>query len=410
MLTRYVILVLVIAGALVTAVARRDTSPTVWEERSGTKQLKFSHKFHIKEAGVACEDCHPGAKTSMQVSDNLRPGHDQCAPCHEQQISDSCSTCHVNPENIVAMEPVPRAIIFAHAKHVGQPKVECITCHRGLDEVDHASAKNMPPMETCNTCHNDAKVTSACEACHISFTKLIPADHLVAAFKKVHRTATRVGALNVECATCHTQDFCAQCHDVPSLLQFGGSGAVMSDPTPRVSPSNSPNQMPLQMVHDLNYRYTHSIDAKSRAADCYSCHSAQTFCVECHATGDNLTTIGAFKPVWHNGSDFVTLGRGSGGGRHAQFARQDIESCVSCHDMQGMDATCVSCHFDADGMQGTDPATHPSKFHNDDHGSWHTDAGATCYNCHTDYNARPDGTPGKGFCGYCHSGKESGRR
>jgi hypothetical protein len=37
-----------------------------------------------------------------------------------------------------------------------------------------------------------------------------------------------------------------------------------------------------------------------------------------------------------------------------------------------------------------------------EHGSWHVNSGATCYNCHTDLNARPGGVKGRNFCGYCH--------
>jgi hypothetical protein len=208
----------------------------------------------------------------------------------------------------------------------------------------------------------------------------------------------------VSCATCHGQNFCADCHGAAPLMQFGRS-ALMTEPSPRSSStSDTPRQTNLQMVHSMNYRYTHGIDAKAKTTDCYSCHSAQTFCVECHSVGDNLTP--GIKPATHLASQFTTLGVGSGGGRQGELARRDIESCMSCHDIRGGDPVCVTCHSDADGIRGTDPKTHPAGFHSGDgDGSWHTDPGASCYSCHTDMNASPRGIAGKGFCGYCHGSK-----
>lgn len=403
MVGRYVIVILVIAGALVTAVASKSTAPLSWPDGSDAKRLKFSHRFHVGEAGIACEDCH-AAKTSTRASDNLRPGHDNCTACHEEQIGNTCSYCHVDPDNIEAAPSPARRIHFSHEQHLNQKGVECTGCHPGLDKLDLAGPANMPTMQTCTACHNEVKATSACEACHTSFTDLVPGDHLAANFRQSHQQLTRLGALEVECATCHTQDFCSQCHGASVPVQFG-MGAKMADPSPRVSPTDGPNQMVIQMQHPMNYRYTHGIDARGRSADCYVCHDAQNFCVDCHSAGDNISSVAAV-PTWHYGGGFVTTGRGSGGGRHAEFARRDLESCVSCHDVQGGDATCVLCHVDPDGVKGTDPMTHPTGFMQDqEHGYWHENAGASCYNCHTDYNARPDGVAGKGFCGYCHAGK-----
>ena len=53
-------------------------------------------------------------------------------------------------------------------------------------------------------------------------------------------------------------------------------------------------------------------------------------------------------PASHIGSGFTTLGVGSGGGRHAELARRDIESCMTCHDARGGDPVCITCHVDAD--------------------------------------------------------------
>ena len=55
---RNLIILLVTVGALVTAIARKESAPRNWPENDDAKKLKFSHKYHVGEAGIDCEDCH----------------------------------------------------------------------------------------------------------------------------------------------------------------------------------------------------------------------------------------------------------------------------------------------------------------------------------------------------------------
>ncbi|MCC6395443.1 MAG: cytochrome c3 family protein [Bacteroidetes bacterium] len=400
MIRRYLVFLAVVAVALVTAVAYRPMSQQGWPDFDDSKSLKFSHKTHIQGASIECATCHAAAASS-KASDSLRPTHDNCTSCHEEQLTNDCAYCHVDPENIQAAPAPVREIVFSHEQHTAMADVACTTCHAGLEEADFGTAKHMPAMATCATCHNERKATNQCEACHTNVTALVPADHLVADFKSTHRELTRLGELEASCSTCHTQSFCAECHSAAEVLQFG-RGPMMSDPTPRTFAGVTTNTSTLQMAHDLNYRFTHGIDAKAKGSDCYTCHSAQEFCAPCHETGDNIGAVRGFKPSWHLGAGFATLGVGSGGGRHAALARRDIESCVACHDAEGGDPTCITCHSDADGFRGTDPRTHVAGYMKGEYGPWHAQQGATCYNCHTDMNAHPGGVKGRNFCGYCH--------
>lgn len=399
MIRRYGFFLLIVGAALITAVAHRPAPRQGWPAHDDTRRLKFSHKTHVEGASIACADCHAAAKSAL-ASDNLRPNHDNCSSCHEDQLANDCGYCHVDPENIEAAPAPVRDLLFSHQQHVDMKGVECATCHHGVETAEDATGLHLPVMTTCTACHNERQATNQCEACHTNFTQLLPPDHLEANFRKEHRQLTRLGELETSCATCHTQSFCAECHDAAAVLRFG-KGMMMSDPTPRVFPGNTAAPLALQKVHDLNYRFTHGIDAKTKASDCATCHAVQDFCVECHQAGDNSTGRG-FKPAWHLGVGFSTIGVGSGGGRHAEIARRDIESCVACHDTRGGDPTCISCHMDADGIRGTDPRTHPAGYMKGEEGVWHMNPGATCYNCHTDFNARPSGAKGRNFCGYCH--------
>ena len=146
---RWGLILLVAAAALFTALARRSAAPASWPDNDDKKLLKFSHAFHVKEAGVACADCHKGAAASALSSDNLRPTHDNCITCHEEQVNHQCGYCHTDTLNIQAAVRPVRTIVFSHAKHTAMKDVECATCHPGLDKTEYAGPANMPAMATC---------------------------------------------------------------------------------------------------------------------------------------------------------------------------------------------------------------------------------------------------------------------
>jgi hypothetical protein len=54
--------------------------------------------------------------------------------------------------------------------------------------------------------------------------------------------------------------------------------------------------------------------------------------------------VTGFVPQSHLQPNFTTFGVNTGGGLHSELARKDIESCV-CHDVQGRDPVCITCHL-----------------------------------------------------------------
>lgn len=349
MIYRYILFVLFLATVVAVAVSANRVplaqDGIVFAQKKGEDRssiIKFSHKFHIEEAGIECAACHAAATTSKFSSDNLLPVKADCAGCHDVQEPQECLKCHVDEQRLVPFDSPVREIIFPHAAHAVEQNMACETCHAGLEKVDFATAANMPTMMLCNTCHNDRQVTNTCESCHTNFISLIPEDHKRSDFLRSHRDVVRLGALEATCQTCHSEPFCQQCHEGSGLKAFGRRD-LMADPGPKRTTRDSPRQTILQNVHELNYRFTHGIDAKARLSECASCHTVQTFCAECHAAGGNITQA-RFKPSNHSVPGFVTIGRQSGGGFHAEEARRDIENCMSCHDVQGRDPSCMMCH------------------------------------------------------------------
>lgn len=364
--------------------------------------IKFSHQFHINEVGVSCVDCHDGASSSTLSSDNLISKKPNCQSCHEEQLESNCSFCHTSddPSNYLPLLAAKRDIRFSHSFHINEQKAGCESCHKGLESVDYAGAKNLPTMESCNTCHATSTASIQCETCHTDLAALRPVAHNRTDFIKEHKRIARLD--DRSCSACHSLDSCQDCHNQVGINASTASGRDFVAPlAPRLFGIDRGEGMALRKVHDLNFRFTHGISARSNASNCSTCHISKDFCSTCHMAGGHVNQL-RFKPESHQQAGFKTIGVGSGGGLHAQLARRDMENCASCHDTQGADPTCITCHTDGDGVKGTDPRTHQRGFMLTNNGEWHSDPGANCFMCHTDANARPKGLRGVGFCGYCH--------
>jgi hypothetical protein len=366
------------------------------------RRIKFSHQFHVKEAGVACVDCHSDVSKSTKSADNLLAKQEACRSCHEDQLTNNCTYCHTSADStkyIATPSPV-RDLVFSHQQHVDRQKVSCETCHTILDKTGSATGDLVPAMTTCMTCHDGVKVASPCETCHTNFAALRPKDHNQTDFIHEHKRTARMA--DAKCGTCHSQETCIDCHNGSDLVKVNVPGRdLVSQQSPRLTANDRGQGMRLTKVHDLNFRFTHGIAVKNKTLECQTCHNETEFCTPCHEAGGNINK-GSFKPSSHTEAGFTTFGVGSGGGEHARQARRDIESCAMCHSSDGADPVCIRCHTDADGVKGTDPRTHDPGFMATNHGIWHSDAGANCYVCHTDYNANPSGRKGQKFCGYCH--------
>ena len=383
---------LAVAG-LAAAIAAADRDPPGWNDPVAQwAGIRFSHRLHLGEVEAECRDCHADAWTSRVSDDLLLPGHPQCAACHDVEAEGECATCHGEgvPGGWLAPE---RELSFDHHLHVGEGAVECARCHAGVTESEAPSLANLPRMETCTTCHAGEQVPSNCETCHRRMESLVPSSHREVDWIEEHRTPVRTGRWENDCAACHSESDCQVCHVEPSLQAREGTPRLIL-PEGRPAPSGT-ETLALRRVHGLDYVFTHPTDVRSKVSDCRTCHDPQGFCVECHRS----TQEAGFAPpvpLGHGAVGFVRLGVGSGGGTHAELARRDIESCASCHDVEGRDPVCITCHVDRIPGLGNDPRTHSADIR-DREGEWHSDPGAVCFNCHTS-----SGRAGIGFCGYCH--------
>ncbi|MDP3149149.1 MAG: cytochrome c3 family protein [Ignavibacteria bacterium] len=368
------------------------------EVENNKSRIKFSHKIHAEITD--CKGCHTKAGDAKTMKDQLLPKMEDCATCHDVENTDECNKCHYES----VQEPLIQkksSIIFSHSFHIGN-KVECTYCHKGMDNVDYAfeSVGSVPSMETCSTCHGEKKTASlACEACHISTANLLPKSHNVVDFKKSHKFLAE--RPNANCVMCHDNNSCEECHTGTTMITETGTWTNFYAPYKPHTFVDGTKQQQISRVHDLNFQFTHGIEAKGKESNCQSCHQVETFCVSCHEnkTGDLYYT--GIKPKDHT-PDFAnfSFGVGSGGGEHSVLARRDIERCASCHETSGADPVCIQCHLDIHPGKGNDNKTHATGFMKNDQGDWHDSEGSVCYTCHV--GASPNGIAGVGFCGYCH--------
>ncbi len=344
----------------------------------------FSHLYHIEEEGLECSDCHAAAAQSQSSADHLNPAEVACLDCHD-------------PGEVGSSWPaLPHDLIFSHQSHVDQD-MDCLSCHTGIDKAE-APLHALPPMDDCMTCHNGMAAPRDCASCHTTDVSLLIPDTHHPEWKNDHGQQARIS--DTSCLPCHAISDCQECHDGGVLNEFAAlSTPLQSSGAPELSGSAGTI---LQRAHGLNYRFWHAIEARGKGSACITCHDIDSgdsgdFCASCH----NPTGNAAARPVWHGGSQWGALagGVGSGGGRHAELARRDIENCVTCHDQTGDDPSCLLCHMDRTRGLGNDPQTHARAFAGDiGDGDFHEDQDANCFSCHV-YKG-PAG--GDGFCGYCH--------
>ncbi|HRN25761.1 MAG: cytochrome C [Ignavibacteriaceae bacterium] len=396
-----VLYLFVFLGTIVFLLVGAISSPKDNLPISNEGRIKFSHSLH-KDL-VDCQTCHSAVSQSTSLKDPLFPNHDNCSTCHEVDNDQECSTCHYD-DTYEALVKSESGLLFNHKIHLSGEDSNCETCHKGLSEVDYSwqSAGANPQMATCYTCHNDKTVASnSCESCHISTVNLLPQDHKVVSFAKTHKFAAQ--EFNANCVMCHDNQSCEDCHVATIGITEANTLNDFYQPYYSSNFVDGAKVQSINRVHELNYRFTHGIDSRGKTSDCQTCHQIETFCVECHQSENEDFAFGGIVPASHLKPSFKTFGVGTGGGDHATLAKRDIEKCMACHDVNGADPTCISCHFDADGIKGTNSKTHAAGFMRGEEGDWHNDFGSVCYNCHT--SATPQSQSGVGFCGYCHGTK-----
>ena len=236
-----------------------------------------------------------------------RAGAQRCAICHARE---SCETCHTGE----GARDVLRQIPSAHEGAAPGVQLQLVTPPR---------APAAPPAGGffSRLLSRFASLGSRSDTTHR--VRVHPAD-----FVRTHRAAAASGEL--QCASCHTQSFCSDCHVGERVTR---------------------------RYHPANFLATHAPQAYGRETDCASCHSTEAFCRSCHRQAGLAAKTNARSTVFHNAQPLWLL-------QHGRAARQDLNACATCHQQ----TYCMQCHsdlgsrinphgpgFDAGRMQSRNP-------------------------------------------------------
>jgi len=254
--------------------------------------IHFDHPLHVEESGLSCGDCHMGME-SLAPGGLAMPDHDVCSMCHD--TDDECGICHVNEDEPTPYRPVEG--LYEGFGHEAHSKLDCALCH-GVTTGE----PSIPVMTDCQSCHLDQSGPLECGECHEGKDP-VPLDHELTSWHIDH--GIEASMRGDECAMCHTQNTCDECHQGENL--YG-------------------------MPHPPTWKFNHGIEA-AWSGECLSCHETRSECTECHRT--MLPVPHPFGPAYANTST---------GGAHVEDAQSFIESCLACHDVTGEEPTCARCH------------------------------------------------------------------
>jgi hypothetical protein len=293
------------------------TAPQIsWEPPDPrASNLKFEHTRH----GFGCSVCHlPGGEEDL--TQLALPEPETCIGCHipglENHLSaEQCDFCHIPvvetrmEQSRVSAFPIPEShaagdFLLSHGVLANERPVNCATCH---------------DRSTCTTCHGGATHIPDAVLEIPTRTTDGPAGVRVAQegaggfhppnFALSHSAAASSAQLS--CTTCHSENTCLECHDGLSSPDF----------------------------HPLNFMASHGPEAYGRVSDCASCHNSEAFCRECHLGSGFQGESDLVSPFHDNQAVWILS--------HPQAARQDLESCVSCHQQND----CLRCHSASSGLR-----------------------------------------------------------
>ena len=153
-------------------------APTITNPAPAPGQpVAFSHKKHIAEAKMACNDCHEPSRTGATLA---MPQPAKCMLCHVaiatdkpdiKRIADAAKNDQVL--QWVRLYRVPSFVTFSHKTHTSAG-AQCEDCHGPVAERDAIALEKDISMGGCISCHTQKAAPIGCDTCHQLTSHLEP--------------------------------------------------------------------------------------------------------------------------------------------------------------------------------------------------------------------------------------------
>jgi hypothetical protein len=317
------------------------------DNRCGTCHVALSEARGLSRERIASFRRPPSHERAHYIS-NHAPATAElartCATCHARE---SCARCHLNAATqptIAALGRDARVAGIVAAKHAVYPtpadhesdefawghgalargaiarcatchaRVSCTTCHTGAGAADvigrmpNAEPGGAPGVLLEHRTVREPRAQAAVPPAGSQQAQQPGVVHRVRVHDVEYATAHRVqaGAAALDCAGCHEQRFCSDCHTGEASAR--------------------------RRFHAANFAVSHATSSYAREAECASCHNAESFCRACHAQS-GLASRGRLDVAYHTAQPQWLL-------QHGRAARQGLQSCTSCH----VQRDCLTCH------------------------------------------------------------------
>jgi hypothetical protein len=145
-------------------------APTITNPAPAPGQpVAFSHKKHVAEAKLGCNDCHEPSRNGATLA---MPQPTKCMLCHAaiatdkpdiQRIADAAKNSQ--PMAWVRVYRVPSFVTFSHKTHTSTG-AQCQDCHGPVAERDAIAAEKDLTMGGCISCHTQKSAPTGCDTCH----------------------------------------------------------------------------------------------------------------------------------------------------------------------------------------------------------------------------------------------------
>jgi hypothetical protein len=152
-------------GTLASAGAPTITNPAP----APGQPVAFSHKKHIAEAKMACNDCHEPSRNGSTLA---MPQPAKCMLCHAaiatdkpdiKRIADAAQNNQVL--QWIRIYQVPSFVTFSHKTHTSAG-AQCEECHGPVAQRDAIALEKDVSMGGCISCHTQKAAPTGCDTCH----------------------------------------------------------------------------------------------------------------------------------------------------------------------------------------------------------------------------------------------------